>query len=131
MNPDLEAAIVGAFIAKQKRERLLLILRSPQRTRKLQEQFPHESRWDPRVVVPIPVAQQTAERLHAELLRRGAKNEVYLISANPKLDARSWNLVDALQEVVGSSSGTLVSCIPDRLAYFEGEAPGDRFILAR
>jgi hypothetical protein len=36
-----------------------------------------------------------------------------------------------MSDVVGSSSGTFVSCIPGRLAYFEGEDPGARFILLR
>jgi hypothetical protein len=35
----------------------------------------------------------------------------------------------ALGDVVGTLSGTVVSCIPGCLAYFEGEALGRRFIL--
>ena len=27
--------------------------------------------------------------------------------------------------------GTIISCVPGRLAYFEGEAPKNRFILQR
>jgi len=28
-------------------------------------------------------------------------------------------------------NGTLLSCIPGRLGYFEGEDPGERYVLAR
>ena len=40
-------------------------------------------------------------------------------------------LHDALNDVVGSSDGTFVSCIPGKLAYFEGEEPNERYILER
>jgi hypothetical protein len=47
------------------------------------------------------------------------------------LDARTLPLKEALGLILGMSPGTLVSCIPGRLAYFEGEEKGARFILER
>jgi hypothetical protein len=40
-------------------------------------------------------------------------------------------LKTALEKVVGQGMGTLLSCIPGELAYYEGQAPADRCILAR
>jgi len=51
------------------------------------------------------------------------------MSSNPSLDGRSCSLVEAVRDVVNSSTGTVISCIPGRLAYFEGEEPNDRLIL--
>jgi hypothetical protein len=38
-------------------------------------------------------------------------------------------LAEALEAVVGGGFGTLISCIPGRLGYFEGELPRDRKLL--
>jgi hypothetical protein len=40
-------------------------------------------------------------------------------------------LHQALQETIGQGYGTLISCIPGKLAYFEGEEVNHRFILKR
>jgi len=37
----------------------------------------------------------------------------------------------ALEEVMGHGMGTLLSSIPGKLAYYEGEGPSDRCILER
>lgn len=130
-----ETALVNAFVVAHKRERLLAKLSGPreQRDEELREHLPHESRWDPRYVVPIAAAHQTARRIGEELERRGAGPDlpVYVLSASPRLDARRCTLEEALRDVVGSSSGTVICCIPGRLAYYEGEEAGRRFILSR
>jgi hypothetical protein len=40
-------------------------------------------------------------------------------------------LGEALLQIVGAGNGTLISCTPGTLAYYEGEGPSDRCILAR
>jgi len=37
----------------------------------------------------------------------------------------------ALDAIVGAGFGTLVSCVPGRLGYFEGEGQGKRYLLER
>jgi hypothetical protein len=39
------------------------------------------------------------------------------------------DLLAALELVIGSGLGTVISCIPGKLAYYEGELPGDRYVL--
>lgn len=53
-----------------------------------------------------------------------------MISENPQLDARRVSLDVALEQVIGHGMGTLLSCVPGALAYFEGEEPGIRCILS-
>jgi hypothetical protein len=55
----------------------------------------------------------------------------HVISTSSELDGRDLNLVEVLEQVVGFGEGTLISCIPGRLGYFEGESANDRFILER
>jgi hypothetical protein len=40
-------------------------------------------------------------------------------------------LKDALIAVVGQGLGTLLSCVPGKLGYFEGEEKDARFILEK
>jgi hypothetical protein len=35
------------------------------------------------------------------------------------------------KDVVGHNDGTFISCIPGRLAYFEGEGLNERYVLQR
>ena len=54
-----------------------------------------------------------------------------MMSSGEELDGRELDLAEALREVIGKGFGTLISCLPGRLAYFEGEAPTHRYICPR
>ena len=54
---------------------------------------------------------------------------VFAISEDPGLDQKDLPLVDALERIVGRGMGTILSCIPGRLAFVETE--DERFILER
>jgi len=58
----------------------------------------------------------------------GAGENCWVISEGP-LDAHEVELLHALKEVVGRGFGTLLSCVPGHLAYFESE--DERYILQR
>jgi hypothetical protein len=54
---------------------------------------------------------------------------VFAISEDPALDRKELPLLEALKETVGRGMGTVLSCIPGRLAFVETE--DERFILER
>jgi hypothetical protein len=45
-------------------------------------------------------------------------------------DGEDLNSLSALKEIVGYGTGTVLSCVPGKLAYFEGEIR-ERFLLVR
>jgi hypothetical protein len=45
-------------------------------------------------------------------------------------DGKHMELLTALKQIVGYGTGTVLSCIPGKLAYFEGEIR-ERFLLIR
>ncbi|PYU66935.1 MAG: hypothetical protein DMG49_20465 [Acidobacteria bacterium] len=51
------------------------------------------------------------------------------MSEDPRLDQQELPLVEALKQIVGRGMGTVLSCIPGRLAFVETE--DERFILQR
>ena len=88
---------------------------------------------DERYATLVPAAH-AAERfpwILADLRRRGAPDRCYVISNDDYLDGRSMPLDVALEGVHGSSVGAIISCVPGKLAYYEGEDPGERYILDR
>jgi len=63
------------------------------------------------------------------LRRLGAPETCHIISEG-KLDGEEMHLGSALKEVVGGGLGTVISCVPGRLGYFEGELR-ERYILQK
>ena len=128
---DHETALINAFVVSSKRERLIEFLQSPERRAKVLATLYHFRDLDPRFLVELAPSDQHAEGIATLLAKRGAPSQCHLISTDHELDGRDLPLVEALQQIIGFGQGTLVSCIPGRLGYFEGESPKDRFILAR
>ncbi len=79
----------------------------------------------------VPAEQQDAETIAALLKRLGAPDCCYVVAADKHLDGQMHDLIEALDEVVGFLGGTVISCVPGRLLYFEGEDRGERYVLSR
>ncbi|HEY8559119.1 MAG TPA: hypothetical protein VIL74_01865 [Pyrinomonadaceae bacterium] len=66
------------------------------------------------------------------LKARKSPDVCYFISTDEKIDGKELNLLEILENKVGECyDGTIVSCIAGKLAYYEGESAGDRFVLER
>ena len=122
--------MVKAFIVTRKQERWLDLLAKPKRREDILRTLPHLTDLDERFLLRVPAPQSTSLILEM-LQQRGAPEQCYVVSESAELDARTLPLKEALALIVGRDTGTLVSCIPGRLGYFEGEDPGARFILER
>lgn len=124
-----EAALVRAFIPPHRQERFLEIIAKPKKRAKLLTQLYHFDDLDPKFMVAIPRNQQNPSALLTILKSKGAGPKCYVMSTNPKLDGQEVELAVALEKTVGSQQGTLISCVPGRLGYFEDE--DGRYILER
>jgi len=87
--------------------------------------------FDRQVVVVIPADCQTASKIEKLLRVRGAPAACWLVSERSEWDGRQMPLANALDSVIGAGFGTVISCIPGRLGYFEGEGPENRHLLER
>jgi hypothetical protein len=125
-----EEGLVKAFVARPKQDRMIELLRKPKRRRDVLTTLAHFKDLDPRFAMRAPEPHSSSSVLR--LLRsRGAPAECYVVSEDPDLDGRILPLAAALDAVVGMGMGTLLSCIPGRLGYFEGETPSERYVLER
>jgi hypothetical protein len=124
-----EEATIKAFIIPVRQERYLEFLKSPKKRAKFIAQLAHFKHLDPQFVVHVPGNQQNPSSLQKLLAGKGAGSKCWIISENSELDGQEIDLLTALKETVGYQMGTLISCIPGRLAYFEDE--DGRYILER
>ncbi len=136
MHPELqvehEQATIRAFISPDKQERFLTFLSKPKNRKKLTGELAHFRWFDPRFAAAIPWKVdpklgvwerhlQGIANIQGLLKSKGAGKTCWAISEDPNLDGKELALESALEEVVGKGMGTILSCIPGRLALFEGE----------
>ena len=124
-----EQALIAAFVKRSKRDRYREILSNPRLRHKFTDRLAHFADFDPRYRLPIPSNKLFVNNIAAELRRRHCPNIIFVVSEDPRLDQKEVPLIEALKEVVGLGMGTVLSCIPGRLAFVETE--DERFILER
>jgi hypothetical protein len=124
-----EEALIKSFIVPERQERYLSLLSSRKGREKFIERLAHDigGEIDQRFARRI---EGDARQVEAELKSAGAPETCYVLSEG-ELDRRVMSLSDALEEIVYGGMGSFVSCIPGKLAYFEGEEAGDRYLLRR
>lgn len=126
-NMNIHEEQIINFIVKEKKERVLQMLLNSKNRKKFLRELSHYNSFDNKYVYGIPSNRQTPESIHEQLNILGAQGECYVISGNQALDCKHFQLKDALKEIVGYDYGTIISCIPGELAYYEGE--DERLIL--
>jgi hypothetical protein len=124
-----ENSLIAAFVKRNKRERYREIVSDSRLRHKFTGQLAHFKDFDPQYRLPIPSNKLFVENIAKELDRRHSPKIVFAISEDPALDQKQVPLVRTLEQIVGRGMGTILSCIPGRLAFVETE--DERFILQR
>ena len=130
LNPH-EEQFARAFVVPEKRARYLSLLESQRGRKKLLNGLNHCHDLDPRFAKLISSNEQSEQSIANLLMQKGAPDKCHVMSDNPDIDNREMSLTDALSKTVAMDSGTLISCIPGKLAYFEMEGFDGRYILER
>jgi hypothetical protein len=130
MNPH-EEEFVESFVQRARRERVRLGVANPKKRRKFVHEFAHHGTYilAPECLRSIKPSQQNPDSIFAILRGLGAPDTCHLISEG-SLDGEEMELLSALNEVVGRGMGTVISCLPGQLGYFEGELR-ERYILQK
>jgi hypothetical protein len=123
--------LVKAFIAPERAPRYLALLAKRGGRAELRVKLAHLTDLDRRFARPVGGSDATPAGIERLLLAAGAPKRCYVLSENVAIDGNDLDLREALDQIVGGGMGTFVSCIPGRLAYFEGEGPQERFVLSR
>ena len=112
MKIEREIQIVSSFIVTAKRERYIGFLNSNKRRTKFIRSWCHFADFDGSCLVEPP---HSRDDLIAELRRRGAKDECYVMSVTKDLDGVTRRLEDINREVFALLEGSIVCCIPEGL----------------
>lgn len=124
-----EQSFIAAFVKRSKRDRYREMLSNAHLRRKFVDQLAHFADFDPKYRIPIPSDKLFADNIARELQKRHSPSIVYAVSEDPALDQKELPLAEALRRIVGYGTGTILSCIPGRLAFVETE--DERLILER
>src|SRR5262245_35245905 len=124
-----EEKLVSSFILSNRRERYLHLMANRKARQKLALVFAHCKDIDLKRAYKLSPSEQTCHQIEVCLKKAGAPSFCYAISENPEIDALELPLHEALVKTVGKGFGTILSCIPGKLAYYESEEPGERYIL--
>ena len=119
---SVRPGVIGLRIARERKK-------LPKKRAKLLSQLYHFDDLDPKFMVAIPPNQHRPSALVKILKAKGAGPKCYVMSTISELDGQEVDLETALERIVGSQEGALISCVPGRLGYFEDE--DGRYILER
>lgn len=121
-----------AFIVADRRVKYLEALPNPKRRSKVLDRLNHHiDDIDSKYRISVSPEQHTASAIEKLLRSRGAPSQCHVMSSSTRLDGREMLLSDALKDVIGYQMGTLISCIPGQLAFYESEELKTRYILER
>jgi hypothetical protein len=121
----VEEVIVQAFIAPHRRSRWLSSLVSAKRRRKFLDCLNHCADLDTRYARPLAANADVVTVLRS----LGAPATCYVVSDTAALDGREMPLAEAVAAAELAGWGTLISCIPGRLACYIDEAGSRRRLL--
>jgi hypothetical protein len=135
-----EESTIRAFVLRDKQERFLGFLANPKNRKKFTGLLAHFRWLDRRFATPIPWKVdpklklwerhvQGIENIQRLLQTRGAGQTCWVISEDSAIDGHELDLSAALEHVSGNQVGAILSCVPGRLAYFEGA--DETLLLAR
>lgn len=126
--PEREKELLRAFAVASKRDRYVELLATRKGREKVRLGLDHFSDLDPKRCTIVAAGDQTPARIATLLRTHNAPTTCYVMSSDTDLEGRVFDLHEALIEIVGSGFGSFICCIPGRLAYFEGEEPGERYV---
>jgi hypothetical protein len=121
----IEDATVRAFIIPARRDRYASLLGNPKKRREVLDRLNHCHDFDPRYATAVPSSADVAKLLRS----CGAPPTCHVISDHKPIDGQEMQLDEAVLD--GAWSGTLLCCIPGRLAYYMGEGGEQRILLRR
>ena len=123
-----EQAFVSSFVIPEKRVRYAEFLARPKRRGEIISRFNHFFDFVPELATQVP--RGSAEELATLLRRHGAPKQAYLIGRPSELDGCELPLFEAVDCALNDGWGTVISCLPGRLAlYLQEFPPGKVFIL--
>ena len=124
-----ERLTIEAFVIAPKRARYLELISNVRTRKKFIAELDAGLEFDRVKSHPVPTAKQDPKILRDKLESKGAPLTCWVISADADIDGREMKLLEALEIIQGNDCGTLVSCLPGRLAFYSAADKAGRLLL--
>lgn len=126
-----ETAFVKTFIARAKWARYLQLLGNRRRRGEILARLDHKLDYLPALAMNVPEDQDYPAALERLLQARGAGPTCHVLVNGLRIDGCELPLREALDAICLHANGSILSCVPGRLAYYRPEAPGGGVLLVR
>jgi hypothetical protein len=128
VNPH-EQAFVETFIPPDRRDRFLTALTNLKKRAIFNRELHHPKSnfLLTRYLEQIVPSQEYTRFIAPKLKSMGAPDDCWVFGNY--IDGQQMKLEDALEALIGMRSGTIISCVPGKLAFFENE--DERVILRK
>lgn len=123
----VEDVFVNMFVVREKRARYAQLLTNARRRTKILDRLNHAFDYDRRFASTVPKHVDIDSFLRA----KGAPDTCHVIADSHALDGKDVSLQVALSELWGHGFGYVLICLPERLAYYQPEAPSEPVLLER
>ena len=128
---EIEKAFISTFVQKNRQNRWFLKINDKNKRTNFLDILCHKPGFIERFLQKIDRHQQSSSDIVGTLRSLGAPAKCHIISAHAEIDGTTLPLAEAVEEIVGFHDGTVIVCIPDKLAYWESEGLRERYILRR
>jgi hypothetical protein len=130
MNPHLRD-FLESFLSKRYQKGRLDSLAKPKKGNPLRGMDALYRELDERYCTPLPSGNQPREIAFVQqALAKYKLTTCYVLSAYEPFNEQLMPIEEALQQIVGSSSTTIICFLPT-VAYFEGHSVGERYLCIR
>lgn len=136
MDKEYEKIVIKSFWDKAIEDRVIYELSSTKKRKDALSRFTqlHKKGLCEKYMIKIPKPNSDYIKIKDLLIKNGAGDICYAISFADDIDGKHISLSYALERAVGLGMPSIISCIPNKLAYFEGEqcyGSPPRYLLKR
>lgn len=126
-NSDVEMLL--PFLREDRRSRWRELFPRPKGRKKLLATLWNGDDLDRNLLMKVDHSERSVEQLSVRLRSLGAPATCHLISARPNMDGKDLDLISALRLVLNLAPGTIICCVPGKLAYYENDDRNGNYII--
>ena len=123
---EQEKKLIDKFVNKAKQDRYYTFLSKVKTRHKFTEELYHFRDFNCKLFRQIPGNESEIRIITVELKKRNIKT-CYVISVDPEYDGQYITSEKAVENILGTEGTILIFGNTD-IVYYEGEAPGRRYI---
>lgn len=125
-----ESEIISKYLKLENRERIKTLVESKNGRKKFLKSLSHNfiDKVDPKFIKRI---NGNKSEIIKVILNHFKKKEFQIISENSEFEKNNYELIDALENIIGFGMGTIIYSIDGSLMYYEGEDINERYIISK